>query len=172
MLDKINLDALSKIPASITSPFGLLSLIVLVLFFIISSKDDSFIYPAILFLYILCVFYIIYKKPRSLYPIKKEPKQQKTMTIVLQFPIDNSNEMEFKEDDCFFVVNDIANREKLKEKLNLKLGPGNQWFFNLNSDLEATDSVSVEIVENNGQMWVVKKFTPYSFTMNVYRKSI
>jgi len=150
---------------SVRTPLGFFALLALILDGILlvlaaATKDVSMLAPIILFaLLILCVFSIILIKPLALYHPKDWPARGKIMTVTLVFPIE-AIQVELDINQCILEIRDKNGKIKPPGTPNLTFGHGG-WAFQLSEEVEPSDSIRLELIENNGRKWRVNPFTPH-----------
>lgn len=145
---------------AVKTPLGFFVLIALISDGILSvaiatGKISVWAPIGVLVLLIACVFVISWKKPWALVP-------RKVITVNLDFPIEPI-QVELNVNQCLFKVRDMRGKTKRTGTPNLIFGNGG-WSFQLTEDIESSDSVHLELVENK-RRWRVNPFLPYETTV-------
>jgi hypothetical protein len=115
--------------------------------------------PAVLLaLLVILVFTIVMIKPLVLYHPSEWPPAR-LVTISLVFP-SGSVPSDFDERACKLEVRNREGRKRTSPPLQLVFGPGG-WTMRLDENVVDSDSIRVELVDTDGNEWVVRPFAPY-----------
>lgn len=150
---------------SVKTPLGFFSLLALILDGVLlalaaTTKEVPMLAPVILLaILILCVFSIILIKPHALYHPKDWPARGKVTTVNLLFPIE-AIQVDLNIDQCILEIRDKTGKIKHKGTPNLTFGHGG-WAFKLSEEVNPSDSVRLELIENNRRKWRVNPFAAY-----------
>ena len=150
---------------SVRTPLGFFALLALILDGILlvlaaATKDVSMLAPIILLaLLILCVFSIVLIKPLALYHPKDWPARGKITTVVLVFPVE-AIQVDLDINQCILEIRYKNGKIKSPGTPNLTFGNGG-WAFQLREEVEPSDSIRLELIENSGRKWRINPFTPH-----------
>jgi len=154
----------ATIVRSVRTPLGFFTLAALVLDGVLtvttSVTNVPIVFPVLLFgMLIVVVSAIAVIKPLALYHPSDWPKKSTPVTVNLVFPI-KPIDVDLEVGKCVLEVRDVTGRVKPNVVPSLTFDHGG-WSLNLTEDVEASDSVRLELVEHSGRKWRVKPFTPY-----------
>jgi hypothetical protein len=151
---------------AVKTPLGFLTLIALVLdtgmlgaAVITEGKAVPGWMPAgLLVLLLILIFAIVMINPLALYHPSEWPPAR-SVTVSLIFPSE-SVPSDFNEVDSTLEVRDKQGHKRRSPPLQLVFGPGG-WTMRLDENVVDSDSVRVELVDHDGNEWIVRPFAAY-----------
>ncbi|MBI1928894.1 hypothetical protein HYR99_32195 [Candidatus Poribacteria bacterium] len=154
---------------AVQTPLGFLTLIVLIIDGIFVgvgafSNNKSIMWGAFVLLVsiVLVVVVIAWNKPHALY----HPRDRQSIRVNLNFPKGISPfNLVLDTDKCILEVCNTEGKITYTGRTNLQLDHGG-WTFVLGAEVAPSDTVRLELVEQNGRKWRVNPFSPYTTTQN------
>lgn len=163
---------------SVKTPLGFFTLLALILdgllMAVATRVEEVTIWAPIglLGLLLISVFIIVLRDPKALYHPDDWPKElidNKDLIVNLVFPVE-PHKVQLNTDECVLEVRTKDRRTKYKGPPTIRFGHGG-WSVKLTEDIEPSDTIYLELIEDDGREWRVNPIAPYETEAKVLETS-
>ncbi len=158
---KVSASERPTIIETVKTPMSFFTLVALIIEVILTgatlSQSISILAPlSILGLLVVLVFALAWRKPYAFYPPEYWPRK---VRVNLLFPI-HPIQVALNVQNCVMGVREKEAANERTKTPRLTFGNGG-WSCELSDEIQHSDSVRLELVEDNGRKWKVRPFAPY-----------